>query len=157
MAKLHGDQRTVSTTPSEGSGATHASLSSSNPDLARVFVQISNGMKIVVPVPQNSTVHGLHAQALRRAARLGVNGTLDNTLLQTTGTNSVILFGEDSLIDILDLTEDSTFSLESLDNSAAHFGDANGNLPSSRNLISQPLPAQARSTSLLDGIPPLQR
>jgi uncharacterized protein YegL len=118
MAKLHHDQRSVSGT-SEGNAATHTFLSSSNPDLARVFVRLSNGMKIVVPVPQSSTVHGLHAQALLRAARFGVNGTLDNTLLQTIGKSPTVLFGEDSLIEVLDLTEDNTFFLGPLDSPTA--------------------------------------
>lgn len=119
MATLPNDQRSASDASEgtfTGSVGTHSSVSSSNPDLARVFVQLNNGSKIVVPVAQNSNVHGLHVQALRRATRLGVSGTLDDTVLQTIGNNPVVLFGEDPLIDVLDLTEDSTFSLASLDN-----------------------------------------
>jgi uncharacterized protein YegL len=143
MAELHQDQRSVSGT-SEGSAGTHTSSSSSNPDLARVFVQLVNGMKIVVPVPQSSTVHGLHAQALHRAARLGVNATLDNSLLQTIGRNPVVLFGEDSLIEVLDLTEDNTFSLGSLDNPTTTAVDTDRELRATNLCATLPQPRSGR-------------
>lgn len=110
---------------SEGSSFTHISFSSANPDLARVFVQFSNGMKTVIPVPHTSTVQDLHAEALQRAARVGLAGTLDNTLLQTTGENRVILYGEDSLIGILDLTKNNTFCLQSRDTTSSSFANTN--------------------------------
>ncbi|PMD22611.1 hypothetical protein NA56DRAFT_644802 [Hyaloscypha hepaticicola] len=108
---------------SEGSVFAHSSFSSSSPDLARVFVQLNNGMKIIVPIPQTSVVQVLHAEALKRAARVGVTGTLENTLLQTTGKSPVVLFGEDSLIEVLDLTEDNTLFLRSVDTTTASLID----------------------------------
>ncbi len=110
---------------SEGSGFTHSSFSSSSPDLARVFVQLNNGIKIIVPIPQTSAVQDLHAEALKRAARLGVTRTLENTLLQTTGESPVVLFGEDSLIEVLDLTENNTLFLRSVDTTTASSIDTN--------------------------------
>jgi hypothetical protein len=155
MAKLEGDQRSVSGA-SEGSSATRTSFSSSNPDLARVFVRLTNGMKIVVPIPQSSTVHGLHAQALQRAAKLGVNGTLDNTVLQTTGKNPVVLFGEDSLIEVLDLTEDSTFSLGSLDSPTASLINTNSEVTPPKLGAGLP-PSHSGPSALHDRVSPLHQ
>jgi hypothetical protein len=117
MARLPTDQHSISDASDRTfttSVATDRTTASSNPDLARVFVRLDNGSKIVVPIPQSSSVQDLHTQALRRAARLGVIGALSGTHLRTTGPDPIILFGEDPVIDVLDLTEDNTFSLGSL-------------------------------------------
>ncbi|KAL5320182.1 hypothetical protein ACEPPN_010983 [Leptodophora sp. 'Broadleaf-Isolate-01'] len=98
---------------------TSSSSSTTNPDLARVFVKLANGTKIVVPVPQNSSVHELHVRTLQRAARLGVHATLETTVLKTLGNSPVVLFGEDGLTEVLDLTEDNTFALGSLEDHSA--------------------------------------
>jgi hypothetical protein len=87
-------------------------MSSSNSDLARVFVRLGDGTKIVVPVPQNATVGDLHTQILQRAERwLGSHTTTDDTVIETIGNDPVVLSDEDALVDILDLTDDSTFSV----------------------------------------------
>ncbi|KAL1953648.1 hypothetical protein VTO42DRAFT_2397 [Malbranchea cinnamomea] len=87
----------------------------SNPDLLRVFVRLTGGTRILVPAPHNAIVQDIHQAALERAQRFGIQGTTENTVLETVGNDSPIaLFAEDSLYDILDLTEDNTFSLRSI-------------------------------------------
>jgi hypothetical protein len=78
----------------------------------RVYVQLSNGEKLLVPLPEHAKVHDLHAAALRRAASVGFIATLGDTVVRTSGSNPATLFAEDSLQDFLDLTENNTFSLE---------------------------------------------
>lgn len=86
------------------------------PDSTRVFVQLSSSTRILVPVPEQSTVRDLHQKTLQRAAGFAVRGTLDDTVLETTGSTRppVALYGEDLVLDILDLTEDNTFSLRTI-------------------------------------------
>lgn len=84
----------------------------SSPDTPRVFVLLNSGTKILVPTSQHATVHDIHRTALFRAQRFGVQGTTENTILETTGSGApVALSGEDALYDVLDLTEDNTFGL----------------------------------------------
>lgn len=90
-----------------------SAVSAPGPDLARVFVRLSDGSKIVVPIAQNSTVDDLYVQTLDRAHNLGMTCDASNTILETTGTHAITLSGEDQVADILDLTEDNTFRLES--------------------------------------------
>ncbi|EPE30278.1 UBC-like protein [Glarea lozoyensis ATCC 20868] len=87
-------------------------VSASAPDLARVFVRLSNGSKIVVPISQDSTVDNLHVRTLERAQKLGLPVDFSNTILGTTGNDGITLSGEDQVADILDLTEANTFRLE---------------------------------------------
>ena len=91
---------------------------SPTPDTPRIFVLLPTGTKILVPTPPQPTVsapitvHDIHETALIRAQRFGVQGTVENTVLETTGSGSpVALSGEDALLDVLDLTDDNTFSL----------------------------------------------
>lgn len=99
---------------SEASSWSRISVSTANPDQARVFVKLENGKTILVPLPQTSTVHDLHEKALQRAERFGFQGNVNDSFLQTTRAPAISLCGEDSLIDVLDLTDDSTFNLHSL-------------------------------------------
>ncbi len=92
-----------------------------------------------MPVPQNSTVYTLHVQALRRAARLGVTATIDDSLLETIGNNQAVLFGEDLLVDVLDLTEDNTFSLRSFGNPTIPSIATNGGTSNQRSDSGRPL------------------
>ncbi|KAF8533503.1 hypothetical protein BDD12DRAFT_898766, partial [Trichophaea hybrida] len=71
-----------------------------------------NGQKFVVPIPATSTVEDLHAEAVRRAAQLNVHCTTTGTVLRSTGHGGAIFFGEDLLMDILDMTNDGTFLLD---------------------------------------------
>jgi len=89
------------------------SLSSS----IRVFVRLTNGSRIIVPVAVGASVAQLHQEALRKATRIGVLGTVETTVLRTTGPDPTIIFGEDSLEDVLDVTEDQTFFLGPLHSS----------------------------------------
>ncbi|KAK5944145.1 hypothetical protein PMZ80_003426 [Knufia obscura] len=112
MANTRKDQ--ASPSPSEHLSWSHLSRST-KPDLARVFVQLENGMKYYVPVAQTSTIHDLHEKALQRAVKFGFQATVEDTFLQTVGAPAITLCGEDSLLEVLDLTEASTFNLCSLD------------------------------------------
>jgi hypothetical protein len=94
------------------SGRSESVFSSSN--TLRVYVRV-NGARIVVPISHMATVDQLHAEAVRRAARLGSTVSVQNSILQTTGHNAALLFGEDLLTDILDTTENLTFLLNPLD------------------------------------------
>ncbi|RDL38800.1 Uncharacterized protein BP5553_03140 [Venustampulla echinocandica] len=100
--------------------------SSSSPDLARVFVRLPNGTKFLVPVPQDANVHELHIQALRRAGKIGVNGTPEDTLLETIGNDPIVLFSDDLLLDVMDLTADNTFGLRPLVNPSSSSLESQG-------------------------------
>lgn len=138
MTKLQ-DQPPPSPASLAGSVDTHSSLMSSNSDLARVFVRLPDGTKIVVPVPQNASVDQLHQRALQRAARLG---RFNDTVLETIGDDPVVLFGEDAVIDVLDLTEDSTFSMRSRESTATlNISTGGGNQAQSSGLGQQQTPS----------------
>ncbi|KAF8536862.1 hypothetical protein BDD12DRAFT_849140 [Trichophaea hybrida] len=81
----------------------------------RLFVSLANynGQKFVVPISASSTVADLHAEAVRRAVQLNVHCTTGNTVLRSTSHDGAIFFGEDLLMDILDMTDDETFLLDS--------------------------------------------
>jgi hypothetical protein len=95
------------------------SVASTGPDRARVFVRLENGIKILVPVSQDSTVHDLHVQTLRRAKSFGVRGTTNDTTLGSTGSDRIVFCGEDSLADTLEFTNSSTFTLGSFHTAAS--------------------------------------
>jgi hypothetical protein len=81
----------------------------------RLFVSLANynGQKFVVPIPASSTVADLHAEAVRRAVQLNVHCTTGSTVLRSTSHDGAIFFGQDLLMDILDMTDDETFLLDS--------------------------------------------
>lgn len=138
MTKLQ-DQPPPSLASLTGSVDTHTSYTSSNPDLARVFVRLPDGTKIVVPVPQNASVDELHRRALQRAARIG---TFNDTVLETTGHDPIVIFGEDAVVDVLDLTEDSTFSMRSFESTTtSNIGTVGGNQAQGSDLGLQQLPS----------------
>lgn len=87
----------------------------SNNNNLRIYVLLANGTRILVPIIPTATIDDLHAEVLRRAARLGETGSIQDTVLETTGHNASVLFGEDLLTDVLDTTENFTFLLTSLD------------------------------------------
>ena len=57
---------------------------------------------------------GLHGEAVRRAQSYGVNVAKNGTALESTRRDKVSFFGEDLIVDVLDLTEASTFVLGEL-------------------------------------------
>ena len=99
---------------SEATSWSRVSETSANPDHARVFIQLNNGIRFLVPLPQTCSIKDLHAKAIQRAERFGVQTTTADSFLQTTRAPAIALHGEDLLRDTLDLTEDSTFNLCSL-------------------------------------------
>ena len=79
------------------------STSSLGAKLLRVRVNLSNGARILVPIDGESTVAQLVAESARRATALNLSyDTNEATLRSNDGS---ILFGEDSLKDVLDLAE----------------------------------------------------
>ena len=85
----------------------------------RVYITLGNGERLLVPVPQRATVQDLQFAALRRAARLGITATLADTVLRTVGPHAAVIDGDDLVQDFIDLTQDSTFSLEVLNQTAS--------------------------------------
>lgn len=80
-------------------------------DQARIFIQLSNGMRFIVPVAQTATIAELHAKAVQRATTYGFERSLQDSFLQTTGALPVALHGEDEVATILDLIENNTLDL----------------------------------------------
>ena len=75
----------------------------------RVRVNLSNGARILVPVDGESTVTQLVAESARRAIALNLSyDTNEATLRSDDGS---VLFGEDSLKDVLDLAENPNLFL----------------------------------------------
>lgn len=77
---------------------------------AKFHVCLSNGRKIAVPISRTATVTELHVEAVRRASRAGILCNVDETLLEEDG--GTILFGDDLLEDLFDLTQMNTLHLE---------------------------------------------
>jgi hypothetical protein len=90
-------------------------VTSNNNNNLRVYVRLASGARILIPIAQTATVDELHAEVVRRAAKLGGPVSMRNSVLETTGHNASILFGEDLLRDVMDTTENFTFSVTSLD------------------------------------------
>lgn len=88
-----------------------SSAPSASADQARIFIQLTNGIRFVVFVDQRATIAELHAKAVQRAASYGFDQSLQDFFLQTTKPPPIALHGEDEVISILDLTENNTFSL----------------------------------------------
>ena len=80
----------------------------------RVYVVLSTGQRLLVPVPSTATIQDLQFQALRRAARLGVQVGLGDTVVRTTGAEAALVDGQDMVSDFIDLTADHTFALDIL-------------------------------------------
>ncbi len=78
----------------------------------RVYVSLSTGHRLLMPVPATATVQDLQFQALRRAAKLGVQASLADTVMRTTGPGAAIIDGQDLVADFIDLTADNTFALD---------------------------------------------
>lgn len=76
---------------------------------AKFHVCLENGRKIAVPVSVTATVTELHVEAVRRASKAGVLCNVDETLLEEDG--GTILFGDDLLEDLFDLTQRNTLHL----------------------------------------------
>lgn len=76
---------------------------------AKFHVCLQNGRKIAVPISRTATVTELHVEAVRRASRAGILCNVDETLLEEDG--GTILFGDDLLEDLFDLTQRNTLHL----------------------------------------------
>lgn len=81
----------------------------------RVFVVLPNGSKIIIPLDASSTVSQLQSEALRRAKVLRLPYAEDNTVLHLGARDGPIAFEEDLVEDVLDLADDNTFWLVSLE------------------------------------------
>lgn len=79
----------------------------------RVYVNLSSGARIIVPINATSTVSQLVAESTRRAAALNVHYDDNDTKLCLS--DGSILFGEDMLEDVLDLAENDGFFLSSFE------------------------------------------
>ena len=74
---------------------------------------LPSGQKLLVPVSPTISVSHLRESVIRRASAIGEhNLTLQNTVLQTTGSNYAYLSDEDPLAAVIDATENKTFSLQ---------------------------------------------
>jgi hypothetical protein len=83
--------------------------------MRQVYIRLVNGSKILVPISASATVAELHVEAVRRATRMGLQYSIDRTVLQTTGHQTATMFGDDRLADVLGATEDNTFLLDNAD------------------------------------------
>ncbi|KAF2839495.1 hypothetical protein M501DRAFT_1015594 [Patellaria atrata CBS 101060] len=81
----------------------------------RVFVRLLNGRQLVIPIAVTATVAQLHEEAARRAGKFELPFSINATVLRTTGADGVLLFEEDRIVDLLDLTENHTFVLSQRD------------------------------------------
>ena len=79
----------------------------------RIYVNLSNGARIVVPINADSTVAQLTAECTRRATVLNLpdaGSSADHELVLRL-SDGTILFGEDTLDDVLNLAEENTLYL----------------------------------------------
>ena len=88
-----------------------ATSSVGNPDQLRTFINLTNGMKMLVMVSQNATIYDLLLQSIRQVVQYGINWRLDNTFIQTVGGQPIVLDRQHLVLDVLDLTRKNTFSL----------------------------------------------
>lgn len=95
------------------SGRSYGTATGTN--TTRVYIRLVNRSKILVPISASATVSELHAEAVRRATRMGMEYSIDRTVLQTTGHHAATMFGDDCLDDVLGATEDNTFLLNNVD------------------------------------------
>lgn len=75
----------------------------------RVYVTLSSGARIVVPINPKFTVAQLVAESIRRATALDLPHDDTDTILRLN--DGSIVFGEDTLEDVLDLTGSDSFFL----------------------------------------------
>jgi len=87
--------------------------SSSGIGLIRTHVILSNGARLVVPISGDATVGQLAAESTRRAVALNIPQSENDTVLYLS--DGSILFGEDSLADVMDTSDDPTFFLGSME------------------------------------------
>ncbi|KAI9783680.1 MAG: hypothetical protein M1839_003528 [Geoglossum umbratile] len=82
-----------------------------NEKVVRVFVALPGGSTVIIPIDVLSTIEQVRAEAVRRATALGVQVPDDSVLRAAEGINEAILFGEDYVVDVLDLVANHTFWL----------------------------------------------
>jgi len=80
----------------------------------RIYVTLTSGETLLVPVPINATIQDLKFQTLRRAAKFGVTASLNNTIVRTRGRHAALLDDQDLVSDFIDLTDDSHFTIDVL-------------------------------------------
>ena len=95
----------------DGRSVSNSNLSFSGDRVVRAYVNLSSGARIVVPINATSTVAQLAAESTRRATALNVPYDDNDTNLYLS--DGSLLFGEDILEDVLDLTENEGFFLGS--------------------------------------------
>lgn len=88
-----------------------ATSSVGNPDQLRTFINLTNGMKMLVIISQNATIYDLSIQSIRQAVQYGIHWRLDDTFIQTVGGQPIVFDRQHSVLDVLDLTRENTFSL----------------------------------------------
>jgi hypothetical protein len=81
---------------------------SSNSGLTKVIVTIPGNVKIAVPTDCSTTVSWLQNEVLRRARALKLPTPSGDLVLRLESAEGPIAFPEDCLIDVLDITNDST-------------------------------------------------
>lgn len=86
-------------------------------DRVRVIVVLPNGSKIVIPIGLTSTVSELQTEALRRATVLRLLFEPEGSVLHIGSINGAIAFEEDLIEDVLDLADDNTLWLGSIQDS----------------------------------------
>lgn len=86
-------------------------------DRVRVIVVLPNGSKIVIPTSLTSTVSELQTEALRRAIVLRLPFEPEDSVLHIGSINGAIAFEEDLIEDVLDLADDNTLWLSSIQDS----------------------------------------
>lgn len=87
----------------------------------RVIVVLPNDSKIVIPISLTSTVSELQAEALRRATILHLPFD-PSSVLHLGSRTGAIAFEEDLIEDVLDLADDGTFWLSSIQESSQAAG-----------------------------------
>ncbi|MCJ1478391.1 hypothetical protein MMC13_007071 [Lambiella insularis] len=81
----------------------------------RVHVHLCNGMRMIVPINVEVTVAQLIAETTRRVVAMNIPQNNHNNVLRLD--DGSILFAEDKLADLLDLTQDHTFFLGPMEES----------------------------------------
>jgi hypothetical protein len=87
------------------------SISSLVGDNIRVVVVLESGAQVIVPISNAATCEQLCLEAVRRAVALNLPCNAGNSTLRVGGYNGPIIFGEDRVLDVLDLTQNHTFYL----------------------------------------------
>jgi len=87
--------------------------SSSGVGLIRTSVILTGGPRLVIPISGDATVGQLVAESNRRAVALNLPRSENDTVLSLP--DGSILFGEDSLADVMDTSDDPTFFLGSVE------------------------------------------